>query len=178
MASQSPLKKMQDFCNKIDFKALGTLDFSDAVALTTLTAIDQQKKRKKKAEQALLIDLKSWFDEHAQHDIVDAAKKGLFTVELRYHAGKRGMLSINSELIRARFPSEYYHLLDGQDCISPERKGVAECDMVFLIRLSWRNHCRIVLERLLAEKETRKKQKLDDTSAANTLLDVSRNDDL
>lgn len=200
MASESPLEKMQSFCNPADRKALGRFGFCDAVAMTTLTAIDRRKKRHKAVEQALRTDLKSWFSEYAEHEIVGAAKKGLSTVELRYDAGKRGMISINSELLYKCVDDDYIELLDGgAKCIRPEQTNVAEVDMVFLIKTSWRDHCKAVLDELLVEQakrkkqqecadgvldralveqKRRKKQRLDDTSAANTLLDVSRNDDL
>ena len=198
MASESPLQKMQRFCNPADRKALGRFGFCDAVALTTLTAIDRRKKRHKAVEQALLKDLKSWFGEYAGNEIANTATKGLSTVELRYDAGKRGMISINSELIRVSIADEYEKLLDGANCIRPEQTNVAEVDMVFLIKFSWRDLCKSVLDELLdeqakrkkqklddealdralVEQKKRKKQRLDDTSAANTLLDVSRKDDL
>lgn len=196
MASESPLEKMQSFCNPADRKALGRFGFCGAVALTTLTAIDRRKKRHKAVEQALRTDLKSWFSEYAEHEIVGAAKKGLFTVELRYDAGKRGMISINSELLYKCVHDEYIELLDGgANCIRPEQTNVAECDMVFLIKTSWRDHCKavldellveqanrkkrqecddVVLDRALAEQKRRKKQRCDHATAADALLKVAR----
>lgn len=183
--SEAAVKEMKTFCNNRDFDLLTEGKFDLSLAMTTLSAMNFQKKRVEANKGAMRADLLDWWNTVAAPELIKASKKGLKSVDIVYDAEKRKQHEVDRVTFLASLPSECKPFLKDGGLLGGDVKCRNEhfapvnalAGKVFEVRFDWSVQCRQVLATILVETKKRKRQKTDSElndleQAAGTLLDV------
>ena len=185
---EAAVKDMKTFCNNKDFDLLTQGEFGLSLAMTTLCAMNFQKKRIEANREAMRVDLLDWWNTVAEPELIKASKKGLKSVNVVYDAEQRKQNEVDRVTFLACLPSECKPFVKDGGLLGGDVKcrnghfapADALAGKVFEVRFDWSAQCRQVLATVLAETTKRKRQRTDSELtdlklAAGALIDVGNN---